>query len=280
MAVQIGSSKFFLCSLALAVGALSLTASTNSFASAVVKLDREAGLAKIQGTIIFYGPQATEAVALAAATEVQTYWNGGTDTFPATQYLSTQIDGKSVQVVFDISYQLVSAEVAKSMLATNPSPELTFIEILQGVAANGDRSYMTDLGANTGVWYLSDDIGKSTTVAHEYGHGMGLAHPIESDWRGRGQPDIMSPRGTIVDAEYQWSVTAPAGGAGGTISPYKRRVIQWDINNLQLAKLSFGYDGTAALNQPLAETPWSNEESVMTGLFQEPHFAPSVGRVY
>ena len=274
---QMGNSRSF---LVLVAGLIGLTTATNSFGSALVLLDRDAGLATVQGKIIFYGPQATEDVAYSAATEVQTYWNGGTDSYPATQYLSTMIEGKSYQVIFDISYQLVSDETAKDMMATSPGPELTFIQILQGNAANGDRSYMSDLGANTGVWYLSDDIGKSTTVAHEFGHGMGLAHPVKSDWRGRGQPDIMSPRGTIVDADYQWNVNAAAGAAGGTISPYKRRVIQWDINNLQLSQLNFGYGTSAALNRPLAETPWSNEMSNWTGFSLEYHFAPSVGRVY
>ena len=241
---------------------IALLFSVQAFGSAIVQLDSNRNLITVHGEIIFYGAQASEEIAQKAANEVQTYWNAGSNTEPATPYLTTMIKGKSYQVVFEITHKVVSEQVANEMMQSNPSPELTFIKILQGVTANGDRSYMTSLGSNQGVWYLSDDIGKSTTTAHEFGHGLGLDHPIEEDWRGRGQPSIMCPRGTVVDAFYQWNPAAPAGAAGGTISPYKRKLIQWDINNLQFSVLEYSSTGIAALNQGLSETPWSNKPTV------------------
>ena len=79
----------------------------------------------------------------------------------------------------------------------------------------------------------------STTAAHEYGHTIGLDHPPQLDIRGQGVPGIMYPRGTLVDAPYQYDPTKPAGVTGGTMHPMHRRV-QWeDIVNLKLHKLKF-----------------------------------------
>ncbi len=58
-------------------------------------------------------------------------------------------------------------------------------------------------------------------------------------------PGSMSPRGTLVDAEYQHDPKAPAGGPGGTMNPESRKVNQTDINNLGLDKLNYGKDGKA-----------------------------------
>ena len=263
----------------LVILALGLTTSLTSFGSAMVQIDQDRHLITVKGEIIFYGPLASEEVAQKAATEVQTYWNGGTDPTPATQYFTTLVKGNKFQVVFEITHQVVSVADAAAMQKSNPGAELTFIQVLQGVAANGDRSYMTGLGSNQGVWYLSDNLGLSSTTAHEYGHGLGLDHPMEGDWRGRGQPAIMCPRGTIVDADFQYTPTAPAGGPGGTMSPYKRKVVQWDINNLQFGKLAFDSAGKAALNKALDETPWSKDptESLFESLLPQQH---TVGRVY
>jgi len=265
--------------LKLLVLVLGLTSSLASYGSAMVHLDVDHSLITVKGQIIFYGPLASEEVAQKATTEVQTYWNGGTDNAPATQYFTTLVKGKKYQVTFEITHQVVTVAEAAQMQKSNPSPELTFIQVLQGNAAAGDRSYMTGLGSNQGVWYLSDNLGLSSTTAHEYGHGLGLDHPMQGDWRGRGQPAIMCPRGTIVDADYQYTPTAPAGGPGGTMSPYKRKVVQWDINNLQFGKLAFDSSGMAPLNKALDETPWSKDptESTEDSFMSQLH---PTGRVY
>lgn len=238
----------------LGVCILSLVFSVSSYGSAIVQLDHGRSLITVKGEIIYYGPKASEEVAQKATTEIQTYWNGGTNAANASQYFTADMSGKKYQVIFEIRHRVLSEADALDLLDSNPSPEITFVKILRGNAAAGDRSYMTGLGSNEGVWYLSDNLGLSTTAPHEYGHGIGLDHPYEGDWRGRGQPAIMCPRGTFVDAIYQYDPKADAGAPGGTVSPYKRKVIQWDINNLRFSTLRYDASGKAALNIPRGES--------------------------
>jgi hypothetical protein len=49
----------------------------------------------------------------------------------------------------------------------------------------------------------------------------------------------MYPRGTLVDPQYQYDPSKPAGAAGGTLHPMHRRVLKTDIQNLKLNKLAF-----------------------------------------
>jgi hypothetical protein len=66
---------------------------------------------------------------------------------------------------------------------------------------------------------------------------LGLPHPDDLDIRGKGIPGIMFPRGTLVDAEYQYDPMVAAGEKGGTIYPIHRRVLQSDIDDLNIAGL-------------------------------------------
>ena len=106
-------------------------------------------------------------------------------------------------------------------------------------------SYM-DIGGNVGEFQLDNIKGPGTlTEAHEFGHSLGLKHP-ERDLRGKGQPNIMAPRGTFVDKSYQYNPQAKPGSEGGTLNPAKRKVTQKDIDQLNINKLNFK-DGKAYL---------------------------------
>ncbi len=94
-------------------------------------------------------------------------------------------------------------------------------------------------GSNTGYFLYSNLVQEgSTTIAHEYGHMLGLwpltqsAHPIDLDQRGRGIPGIMYPRGTWVDPQYQYDASVEPGKDGGTIDPRYRQVNKHDISVL------------------------------------------------
>jgi hypothetical protein len=66
-----------------------------------------------------------------------------------------------------------------------------------------------------------------------------LDHPKELDIRGKGQPGIMYPRGTLCDPVYQYDPAAAAGGPGGTLNPVMRKVLDSDIAGLRLSRLPF-----------------------------------------
>jgi hypothetical protein len=57
----------------------------------------------------------------------------------------------------------------------------------------------------------------------------------------------MYPRGTLVDPQFQYDPTVPAGVKGGTLNPFTRKVLQSDIDDLKLNKLDFNKEGFAVL---------------------------------
>jgi hypothetical protein len=59
------------------------------------------------------------------------------------------------------------------------------------------------------------------------------------DIRGKGVPGIMYPRGTLVDPQYQYDPSRPAGVTGGTMHPMYRKVLPSDIHLLRINKLRF-----------------------------------------
>jgi hypothetical protein len=120
-------------------------------------------------------------------------------------------------------------------IVANTNPRNNYFRIED--FAFGNISYVDGLGSNTGYFLLDNLYKGSTTAAHEYGHTLGLPHPDDLDIRGKGIPGIMFPRGTLVDAEYQYDPLVAAGEKGGTIYPIHRRVLQSDIDDLNLAGL-------------------------------------------
>jgi hypothetical protein len=102
------------------------------------------------------------------------------------------------------------------------------------------------LGDNVGHWITSDHLGESTTAAHEFGHALGLDHPNLIDFRGLGNPGIMAPRGTIVDAHLQWNPAVAAGEYGGTLKPFHRRVQAYEIEAI-FESLVFDSNGYAEI---------------------------------
>jgi hypothetical protein len=58
---------------------------------------------------------------------------------------------------------------------------------------------------------------------------------MDLDIRGRGLPGIMYPRGTITDPNFQYDPAAPPATKGGTLNPFYRKVLQKDIDDLQLS---------------------------------------------
>ena len=182
----------------------------------------------IHSNIICYGNAATEELTLQIREEIETMWND--------PHATTFISGQQYLVQFHITAQL-NKELSELEVLQNTNPRNNYFRIEE--YAHGNISFVDGLGCNTGYFKLENLYSGSTTAAHEYGHTLGLDHPQNMDIRGQGVPGIMYPRGTLVDPQFQYDSTKPAGVTGGTMHPMHRRVKQKDIDHLHLNKLRF-----------------------------------------
>jgi hypothetical protein len=184
----------------------------------------------IRSHIVTYGDAAGPAITAYIRDEIETMWNEPS----ANIWLS----GQSFTVVFRISAEYKPSIVALDIYE-NVNPINNYFRIEE--FAHGNISFVDGLGCNSGYFKVENLYKGSTTAAHEYGHTLGLEHPVDIDLRGKGVPGIMYPRGTLVDPPYQYNPLATAGDSsnGGTMHPMHRRVKPEDIQHLKLHKLGF-----------------------------------------
>jgi len=178
--------------------------------------------------LIIYGNASTPELAERMREEIESMWNE-----PAA---ATFIESDQVSVRFRITAEHI-ATIADIEIYQNLDPRNNYFRIEE--FAHGNISFVDGLGCNTGYFLLENLYKGSTTAAHEYGHTLGLDHPDDIDIRGRGVPGIMYPRGTLVDPQFQYEPDKPAGTKGGTLYPIYRKVLQQDIDNLQLNRKRF-----------------------------------------
>ncbi|HKO82000.1 MAG TPA: hypothetical protein VJU78_16450 [Chitinophagaceae bacterium] len=193
----------------------------------------------IHSHIITYGNSADPAITENIREEIETMWN--------EPHGNVQIDDYSYQVVFKITASF-QPNISAVEIYENIDPRNNYFRIEEFV--HGNISFVDGLGCNSGYFKLENLYKGSTTAAHEYGHTLGLHHPPDLDIRGRGIPGIMYPRGTLVDAIYQYNPAGRAGDSsnGGTMHPMHRKVKQEDIDLLKLHKLDFE-NGKAVIGQ-------------------------------
>jgi hypothetical protein len=182
----------------------------------------------IHSHIITYGAAASEEITEHIRNEIETMWNEPSGII--------HIKGESVQIVFNITAAFLP-NISPEEIYMNLDPRNNYFRIEEFAADN--ISFVDGLGCNSGYFKLENLYKGSTTAAHEYGHTIGLHHPKNLDIRGEGIPGIMYPRGTLVDPEYQYDPSKPAGVTGGTMHPMYRKVRQQDIELLQLQKLNY-----------------------------------------
>lgn len=178
--------------------------------------------------LVIYGDAATPGLAEQIRDEIETMWNE-----PHGRVI---LDNEAYTVQFRISAEFKN-DITELEVLQNVDPRNNYFRIEE--FAQGRISFVDGLGCNTGYFLLENLYKGSTTAAHEYGHTLGLDHPKILDIRGQGVPGIMYPRGTLVDAPYQYDPSKPAGVTGGTMHPMHRKVKQEDIAALKLHKLSF-----------------------------------------
>jgi len=159
-------------------------------------------------------------------------------------YKKYSIKNTSYNVIFDIK-GIWAKSLTPEMVFENTNPRNNYFRVEE--FATGNISFVDGVGSNTGYFKLDNLLNNSTTAAHEYGHTIGLDHPEILDIRGKGVPGIMYPRGTIVDAIYQYSPVALPLAPGGTMNPFNRKVLQEDIDHLNLHRLAYNRNGIAVI---------------------------------
>ena len=190
----------------------------------------------IHSDIYFYGDAANETLSFQIAKDITDHWNGA--------HGKVTLKKRLYEVVFIIK-GIWAAHITPTIVFENTNPRNNYFRIES--FAGTDISFVDGIGSNTGYFKLDNLLNNSTTAAHEYGHTIGLLHPDVLDIRGKGQPGIMYPRGTIVDPVFQYNPYAAPLEPGGTINPFTRKVLQEDIDHLRLQKLDFNRNGFAML---------------------------------
>lgn len=188
----------------------------------------------IHSSIFFYGDAADVSLSIRIADDIGRHWNE-----PAAQ---VQIKHDVFQVRFNIE-GFFTPDLKPETVWYNDRPRNNYFRIEEFAADN--ISFVDGIGSNTGYFKIDNLLQTSTTAAHEYGHTIGLVHPRELDIRGKGEPGIMYPRGTICDPQYQYDPNAAPAKPGGTMNPAFRKVLQSDINDLKLHRLLFNSEHRA-----------------------------------
>ena len=191
-----------------------------------VELDQR--LVTIYSNVIVYGNAASEELAQLMRDEIESMWNAPQGII----YLNNQ----QFLVRFRITAQCIP-NIDMDEVYMNTDPRNNYFRIEE--FSYNNISFVDGCGCNTGYFKLENLYKGSTTAAHEYGHTIGLDHPVDIDFRGKGVPGIMYPRGTLVDPQYQYEPDKVAGEKGGTMYPIYRKVRQEDIDNLKLHRLDF-----------------------------------------
>jgi hypothetical protein len=207
-----------------------------SEASALLIKNEAKGQITFVSQMIYRGRALTQKIARDSTLEITSLWN---ESKGKVKYRGREYSAKFVfSYVVDPGLRYVdSGSCAENFVS------------IENPARQGDRSFY-GMSGRFGTFFTSDDLGRSTTTAHEYGHGLGLDHD-DLDQLHASVPGIMFARGTLVKPEFQWNPLAVPGAAGGSIKPHHRRVRAMDLKKLNLDSINFAA-GVGCLGDGLA----------------------------
>jgi hypothetical protein len=194
----------------------------------VAEINKQSRRLTIHACFYFYGEASSLDLCDQIARNIADHWNAPTG--------KAQIKKEWYDVRFNIE-GFHDPDLKPETVWYNTNPRLNFFRIEE--FSLNHISAVDGLNSNTGYFKLDNLMNNSTTAAHEFGHTLGLVHPKGLDIRGKGQPGIMYPRGTVCDPQFQYDVSALPLQPGGTLNPYLRKVLQSDIDDLRLQRLSF-----------------------------------------
>lgn len=181
---------------------------------------------KITAEIVLYGDEASKELTAQFVDEVQSMWN---EPEGIVEYNEDHYN-----LVFEIR-GVFRPNLTALEVISNTNPRMNYFRVEDYSPIN--ISWVDGINSNTGYMLIDNLYEGSTTAAHEFGHTIGLAHPDNLNLIGKGVPGIMYPRGTLVDREYQYDFNAAPATNGGTIHPMNRRVLQEDIDLLNIPNL-------------------------------------------
>ena len=191
----------------------------------------------VYSNIITYGNAANPEITEMIREEIENMWN--------EPQASLRFENFMFEIVFKI-HAWHAPSITPFDIYRNLDPKNNYFRIEE--YSHNHISFVDGLNCNSGYFKLENLYKGSTTAAHEYGHTIGLNHPKIMDIRGQGVPGIMYPRGTLVDPQFQYDPSKPAGVTGGTMHPMYRKVKPEDIEGLKLNRLSF-HHGKAVLGE-------------------------------
>jgi hypothetical protein len=211
--------------------------------SAVACIYSEVKEIVVSAKLWFYGSFASPDLVSKIVDEIISQYNEARG-----KVLAKETDGNiaTYLIRFEIDSAIVSVDEVFDLVQTNTDYRNNYIRIEQENILK--RSFMgNELGGNIGHWLIGDNLGESTTAAHEFGHSLGLDHPTDVDLRTRElPPPMMAPRGTLVQPRFQWNPTVNAGEFGGTMKPIYRKVCAEEVTQIFVGK-TFSADGTLNL---------------------------------
>lgn len=176
----------------------------------------------VQSNLIFYGTEAKNVNLHNVTSNIEKKWNDANGT--------TQIKDDNGNIVeYKVRFKVEAIEDnvntdddgMKKVIEGNTSFRNNYVRVEKNKTVGINKSSFS-LGYNSGAFLTKDDIEKSNTGPHEWGHGLGLKHVFGEI---EGKIRIMTPTGT---------------NNGVTVVDGQRQVTQSDIDQLNLGSLLQG----------------------------------------